>query len=239
MKNKIILIALFLVLICFSFIPKQTRSDSILSYIADPAEQQIAFYWKDKNGQNYANFKRLKDALATENKELLFAMNGGMYLQDRSPQGLYIEKGKTLKKLNNTPNAYGNFYLQPNGIFYLTDDKKAAVCKRTDFKDAGDICYATQSGPMLVIDGEIHPKFTPGSANVHIRNGVGILPDGKILFAMSTETINLYDFAAFFKEKGCQNALYLDGFVSRMYLPEQNWKQLDGDFGVMIGEIAR
>lgn len=236
---KISLLAIpLLCLFSISFIPPKTETAHILSYTVDPAKQEIAFYWKDTDGNNYRNFQNLKSALSRENKILLFATNGGMYLQDRSPQGLYIEKGKTLKKLNTVNHAYGNFYLQPNGVFFLTDDNKAAVCKRTDFKDKGNICYATQSGPMLVVDGAIHPKFTPGSANVHIRNGVGILPDGKILFAMSKENINLYDFATFFKEKGCKNALYLDGFVSRTYLPEQNWEQVDGNFGVMIGVVS-
>ncbi len=88
---------------------------------------------------------------------------------------------------------------------------------------------------MLLIDGELHSKFRKGSKNLHIRNGVGILPDGKIICAMSKEKINFYDFATFFKQQGCQNALYLDGFVSRMYLPEKEWEQMDGDFGVIIG----
>ncbi|HXB14083.1 MAG TPA: phosphodiester glycosidase family protein, partial [Bacteroidia bacterium] len=74
-----------------------------------------------------------------------------------------------------------------------------------------------------------------GSKNLNIRNGVGILPDGKVVFAMSKSEINFYDFAEYFKNLGCRNALYLDGFVSRAYLPEQNWIQTDGDFGVLIG----
>jgi uncharacterized protein YigE (DUF2233 family) len=74
-----------------------------------------------------------------------------------------------------------------------------------------------------------------GSANVNIRNGVGILPDNKIVLAISKEEINLYDFAEYFKNLGCKNALYLDGFVSRMYLPEKDLNTTDGDFGVIIG----
>ena len=91
---------------------------------------------------------------------------------------------------------------------------------------------------MLLIDGHIHPKLTKGSSNLHIRNGVGVLPDGKLIFAMSKEKINFYDFATFFKNNGCQNALYLDGFVSRTYLPSKNWEQMDGNFGVIIAEIG-
>jgi uncharacterized protein YigE (DUF2233 family) len=90
---------------------------------------------------------------------------------------------------------------------------------------------------MLVIDGAIHPAFVAGSANLNIRNGVGVLPNNELVFAMSKKEINFYDFAQYFKDLGCKNALYLDGFVSRTYLPEKNWKQEDGDFGVIIGVV--
>lgn len=99
--------------------------------------------------------------------------------------------------------------------------------------------YTTQSGPMLVINRAIHPEFKEGSANLNIRNGLGILPDGKVLFAMSKTEVNFYDFAQFFKNKGCKNALYLDGFVSRTFAPSQNWQQTDGNFGVMIGVVSK
>jgi uncharacterized protein YigE (DUF2233 family) len=88
---------------------------------------------------------------------------------------------------------------------------------------------------MLLIDGEFHPAFKYGSKNLNIRNGVGILPDGKVVFAISREEVNLYDFAEFFKKLNCKNALYLDGFVSRAYFADEDWKQLDGNFGVIVG----
>lgn len=238
---KTVILCLFSSILFFSNSTEKAvnkeNSDKILSYILDPIKQDLRFYWKDKKGQNIGNFKRLKDLLKKENKELVFAMNGGMYLQDRSPQGLYIENGKMLRKVNTVKEAYGNFYLQPNGIFYITKDNRLIITRTTDFVYSEHIDFATQSGPMLVIDGKIHSKFTKGSKNVHIRNGVGILPSGKLIFAMSKETINLFDFATFFKDKGCKNALYLDGFVSRTYLPSKDWVQTDGNFGVMIAEI--
>ena len=88
---------------------------------------------------------------------------------------------------------------------------------------------------MLLVDGEIHPAFHKSSANLNIRNGVGVLPNNKVVFAMSKEPISFYEFANYFKSLGCRNALYLDGLVSRTYLPEKNWVQTDGDFGVIIG----
>ena len=92
---------------------------------------------------------------------------------------------------------------------------------------------------MLVINFKIHPDFKEGSTNLNIRNGVGILSDNSIVFAMSKEPINFYDFANYFKSLGCKNALYLDGLVSRTYLPEKKWIQTDGNFGVIIGVTSQ
>lgn len=230
-------IRFFLIIVGFGFLSFQPTAlnQRILSYQVNPKTQDLKLYWKDHSGNNYLNFATLRAELETKQQKLIFAMNGGMYLKDRSPQGLFIENGIIKKKKNNVQNAYGNFYMQPNGIFYLTQNKQAVVCASSEFTPSKNIAYATQSGPMLLVNGAIHPKFIEGSKNLHIRNGVGILPNGDVLFAMSKELINFYDFAMFFKNKGCKNALYLDGFVSRAYLPEQNWEQLDGNFGAIIG----
>lgn len=211
-------------------------SDSdIIFYSSNPTSQNVRMYYRDSVNKNYGSLANLKAHLKTKNENLLLAMNGGMYLKDRSPQGLYIENGEQLKKKNTVKEAYGNFYLQPNGIFSIDINGKAVVEKTTDYKSNKNIQYATQSGPMLVVNGKIHSKFSKGSKNVHIRNEVGILKNGEILFAMSREKVNLYDFAEYFYSKGCENALYLDGFVSRTYCPSKNWRQLDGNFGVLIG----
>ena len=211
------------------------RQKNILSFVVNPYLQDLKFYWKDKNGINYTNFENLKSNLEQSGQELVFAMNGGMFKKDLSPQGLYIENGVTLSPLDKIQKAHGNFYLQPNGVFYLTKDGTPLICTSDQFKADSNIEYATQSGPMMVIDGTIHPDFTKGSTNIHIRNAVGILATGNLLFAMSKEKINFYEFASFFKQNGCKNALYLDGFVSKTYLPSKKWTQFDGDFGVIIG----
>lgn len=230
------ILCLFLLIISCTSSAQKIEDNRFVSHIVDLQKQTLKFYYQNEDGINFGNFKTLKQKLSQQNQELVFAMNGGMYLKDGSPQGLFIENGITTKQIDTTKEAYGNFYLQPNGIFYLTKDHKGFISKTTDFKSNSNITFATQSGPMLVIDGEIHPVFVKGSKNLHIRNGVGILPNGTLLFAMSKDLITLYDFAEFFKSLGCQNALYLDGFVSRTYLPKKKWEQLDGNFGVIIGE---
>lgn len=218
----------------FQFQGSTTNTDEIISFVVDANAQHLGLYLKNDKGEFFRNFNNLRSFVESKQQTLVFAMNGGMYKKDNMPQGLYIENHKVLFPLDTTQGK-GNFYLQPNGIFYITNEKKAVVCQTTSFKYTNNIAYATQSGPMLLINGEIHPAFKQGSVNLNIRNGVGILPDNKILFAMSKKEINFYDFALYFKNLGCKNALYLDGFVSRMYLPQEKWIQTDGDFGVMIG----
>ena len=197
---------------------------------------KLKMYWRGSN-EPLQTFGKLKEHTLLQGQKLRFAMNGGMYLKDHSPQGLYIENGKILRPINTKVHDYGNFYLAPNGIFYLTKKQKAVVCKTEDYSNDLTIQYATQSGPMLLIDSLVHPKFTQGSRNLHIRNGVGILPNGNPLFVISTKPVNLYDFADYYRKRGCKNALYLDGFVSRLYLPEVGIQQMDGNFGVMIAEV--
>lgn len=206
----------------------------ILAYAVDTETQDLQLYWKNDKGETLKNIQNLKNLVESKDLTLTFAMNGGMFNKDFSPQGLFIQNKKTLAVLD-TADGSGNFYLKPNGVFYVTTDNIPFVCKTTDFADNGKIKYATQSGPMLVIDGQIHSVFKDGSTNLNIRNGVGILPDNKVVFAMSKTEINFYDFAKYFQSLGCKNALYFDGLVSRMYLPEKEWTQIDGNFGVIIG----
>ncbi len=231
---------LFIVLVFFNnwtSLKSQVDNDRFVSHVINPKEQKIKFFWKDDFGQKILNFENLKSLLAENGDSLIFAMNGGMYNKDFSPQGLYIENGKILVKIDTAKSGYGNFYMKPNGIFYLKPDFTPGICTTETYQANLDVLYATQSGPLLLIDGNIHPKFMKGSKNLNIRNGVGILPDGNLIFAMSKSKINFYDFAFYFKEKGCKYALYLDGFVSKTYLPSENWIQLDGSFGVIIGQL--
>ncbi|TDW52365.1 uncharacterized protein YigE (DUF2233 family) [Flavobacterium sp. 270] len=238
MKVKIGFVTLAMVFFVL-FINAKIYSDALfLSYTVDLKKQDLKLFWKDDKNQNFGSIENLKLILEKKGLELDFAMNGGMYKQDNSPQGLYIENQKILSPLDTTT-ATGNFYLKPNGVFYITTENIPKICTTEKFTNDGKIKYATQSGPMLVIDNEIHPAFKKGSMNVNIRNGVGILPNGKVLFVLSKKEINFYDFAKYFKDLGCRNALYLDGFVSRAYVPSENWIQTDGNFGVLFAVTTK
>lgn len=239
MGRKKLLLAFMLSIIGSSaFVHKPLQTGDMISCTIDPAKQDLQFYWKDDSGHIFGSIQTLKQYLHDKHRKLVFAMNGGMFNTDHLPVGLFIRQQKTYTPLD-TSSGNGNFYLKPNGVLYITTGNKAKICLTADFRNDGQVKFATQSGPMLLIDGEPHPAFKKGSANVNIRNGVGMLSDGRLVFAMSKDPINFYDLAGYFKSLGCRDALYLDGFVSRTYLPEKNWIQTDGDFGVIIGAIVK
>ncbi len=165
-------------------------------------------------------------------------MNAGMYMEDHMPLGLYIENGKQIRGVNPREAGYGNFYLMPNGVFSFDSDT-AFVLERKQYQAKGlQPDFATQSGPMLVIDGKIHPAFNEGSKNKHIRNGVGVSNDGYIVFAISKRRVNFFDFGSLFKEVlNCDNALYLDGAVSKAYIPDINRRDRTGNLGPLVVKL--
>ncbi|SNR63465.1 phosphodiester glycosidase family protein [Hymenobacter mucosus] len=209
-------------------------ADHYISYQVNPRQLTVRLYWQDERGEKFRSIRRLREWLAAHGQRLLFATNGGMYKAGNIPLGLLLEQGVVRTPLD-AAQGVGNFYLKPNGVFYLTADGQPGIVSTTAFSKVPQVHYATQSGPLLVLNGRVHPAFKPHSANLHIRSGVGLLPNGDALFAMSKEKVSFYDFAMYFQRQGCQTALYLDGFVSRTYLPEKQWTQTDGDFGVIIG----
>ena len=172
------------------------------------------------------HFKDLNGWIKKNNKELLFATNGGMFHRNYKPVGLLIQQNKLLSKLN-LKNGTGNFFLKPNGVFFTTKGKTAHVVRSEDFhKYKRNVVSATQSGPMLVTKGQINKAFGLKSRNKHIRSGVGIDKKGNTFFAISTKKVNFYNLAKLFKEQlKCPNALYLDGVISS-FLVNPKYKKI-------------
>jgi uncharacterized protein YigE (DUF2233 family) len=194
----------------------------------DPATDDIQLFQNDRSGKPYGSFRALENDLRQDRVCVRFAMNGGMYLDDQSPVGLFVENGRELKRIN-TNKGWGNFHLLPNGVFYLLPGR-AGVMESKAFATSGiKPFYATQSGPMLVIDGKLHPSFLADSTSFKTRNGVGVTGDGKVVFAISDGPVRFHDFATLFRDDlGCANALFLDGSISSLDIPE--WQRRDGLF---------
>lgn len=205
--------------------------------VVDLAKHDLRLFWTDETGTPFARPARLPKEI--EGRPLLFAMNAGMYDRELAPIGLYVEDGVELKRLN-TRDGPGNFHMLPNGVFYVAGGR-AGVMTTQDFLAATpDAEIATQSGPMLVIDGRLHPRFLPGSDSLRIRNGVGVRPDGRVLFAISDEAVTFHHFARLFRDAlGTPNALYLDGSVSALYAPHLERSDGFRPLGPMIAAFPR
>ena len=161
-------------------------------------------------------------------------MNAGMYGEDGRPIGLAIVEGKQVRAINRRKGG-GNFHLMPNGVFQVRRDGRAEVVTGAGWKPSPDIRIATQSGPMLVIGGKLHPAFDHDGSSRHIRNGVGIAAGGRALFVISEHPVSLGKFARFFRDQlKCRDALFFDGAVSALWDPANGRRDMTVPLGPMV-----
>jgi uncharacterized protein YigE (DUF2233 family) len=190
-----------------------------------------------KDGRPYRSFAALQAALGPRASQVAFAMNAGMFDEEGRAIGLLIEDGKPLRAINRRKGG-GNFHLMPNGVFLVRKSGKAEVVTSGKFKPSPDIAFATQSGPMLVIDGKLHPKFDHDGESRLIRNGVGIAPDGTPVFVISEDLVSFGKFARFYRDAlKAQDALYFDGSVSSLWDPAGHRMDSGVEFGPVVVAI--
>ena len=177
----------------------------------DLRRHTVRLYWNRPDGSPYAYLSALPRDLENRAGKLLFATNAGMFDPKLKPVGLYVERGRELVHAN-TKSGRGNFHMKPNGIFYISGGSAAVAETQAFLKQRPRADLATQSGPMLVTDGRLHPRFKQGSTSLKLRTGVGVRTDGKVIFAISQEPVSFESFARLFRDgQKCPNALFLDG----------------------------
>ncbi len=185
-------------------------------------------------GGPHRTFAALQASLKQRSERVAFAMNAGMFDEKGRAIGLLVEDGKQLRAINRRKGG-GNFHLMPNGVFLVRKDGKAEVVTSADYAPAKDIMFATQSGPMLVIDGKLHPAFDRDGTSKHFRNGVGIAPDGTPVFVISADPVSFGKFARFYRDSvKAKNALFFDGAVSALWDPAAHRMDSHAPLGPMV-----
>ncbi len=207
-----------------------TKGNEYRTLKLNPRASRLELHWRDDAGKPLKTFAALERTLKSQGKTLLAATNAGIFTADFAPLGLHLERGNILRPIN-LASGFGNFYLKPGGVFYF-GSTGAGILESGQFvrftRTLKKIVLegATQSGPLLVRSGKINRVFMPGSSNKLVRSGVGVSRTGKVYWVRSSAAVNFYDFATFFRDTlGCPNALFLDGTISRFYIPnDKNFK---------------
>lgn len=149
-----------------------------------------------------------------------FATNGGIFDAPNVPLGWTVRRGQELRPLN-VSQGTGNFFLEPNGVFFLTHDNRPGVVETRKLTHTSeDVRLATQSGPLLVERGRLHPKFRRESTHRRVRSGIGVRSDGVVVLLVSQDPVTFWEFATLFRDGfRCPDALYLDGTISGVVSP--------------------
>ena len=201
----------------------------------DLRTDRLQLFLYDAAGMPFKSLRRLADSLRSQGEQLGFAMNAGMFREDYSPLGLLVMDGRQIHRIN-LATGFGNFYMKPNGVFVLTTVGARIVESSLYSSVADPVILATQSGPMLVSAGVIHPGLNPQGTSRNIRNGIGVVNANEVIFAISDEPVTFYEFALLFRDRlKCPEALYLDGSVSSLYVHSLGRDDERSSLGPMIG----
>lgn len=202
--------------------------------IADPARHHITMDLGAADGAPYRSFANLAADRAPDAPSVAFAFNGGMYDGEGKPIGYYVEASNRTKELNRADGP-GNFHMKPNGVFFGTGGKWRVTTADKFYAQVGDRPeFGTQSGPMLVVDGKLHPEISDNGPSLATRNGVGVDSQGRAHFVISESPLSFGKLARFYRDVlKTPNALYLDGNVSALWDPASGRM----DSGVPIGPL--
>ena len=204
----------------------------------DRRRDEIALFLDGPHGP-LRSMAALDQRLGSRSRQLRFAMNAGMYGEDSNPIGLYVEDGRERHRLNRQPGS-GNFHLQPNGVFAVSADGHVAVTAADRYDASSRPRWATQSGPMLVIEGRLHSAIQDNGPSLHIRNGVGVDSEDTAWFVISDDAVSFGRMARFLRDAlHCPNALYLDGSVSSLWDRPAGRRDTNAALGPLVAVFER
>jgi uncharacterized protein YigE (DUF2233 family) len=204
----------------------------------DLRTEQLRLFLQDGSGNYFNSFENIERALEPAEQRLVFGMNAGMYHPGFAPVGWCVESGRELAPLN-LASGFGNFFLKPNGVFLITA-RGARILESSHAAGLSEkVELATQSGPLLVEAGKIHPAFNSESTSLLLRNGVGVVEPNTVWFAISDDPVSFYQFATLFRDAlHCPDALFLDGTISSLHAPALHRSDKKIDLGPIIGVVG-
>jgi uncharacterized protein YigE (DUF2233 family) len=210
----------------------------VCSYDARRDELRLASRGAD--GAYLRGFENLAASLGPDTRQVRFAMNAGMYNDAGAPIGLFIAEGEEQRAISLSEGP-GNFHMMPNGVFWQDENGAVHVDTSQRFAEAPRAArWATQSGPMLVIDGELHPRIQHDGPSRNIRNGVGVRDERTAYFVISSGVVSFGRFARFFRDElECDDALFLDGSVSSLWAPEMERQDGNQELGPLVVVLER
>ena len=158
-------------------------------------------------------------------KDATFITNAPMYRENDQQQakvviGGYIEDGKQIKRFKTREDLKdckeSNFDLDgKSGIFCFYNDGKYTIFPTDSAeivaKDAKNIRFAFQNGPILVENGGKTVEFKHRHTFKTSRAGLGITSDGQLVVISARKKMTMQEFAQEFANLGCTYAIYLDG----------------------------
>jgi len=206
----------------------------------DAQEHELRLASRGSGGDYLRSFANLEADLGRDARRVRFAMNAGMYNDAGAPIGLYVAEGERQHVLRLTDGP-GNFHMKPNGVFWQGEDGAVHVDTSEEYDAAQPPArWATQSGPMLLIDGAMHPSFSENGASRNLRNGVGVSDGRTAYFVISSGFVSFGRFARFFRDElGCTDALFLDGSVSSLWAPSLERQDTSETLGPMVVVLDR
>ncbi len=202
-----------------------------------PGEELRLYRLDPATGEPFRTLGAVRRHVEASGERLVMATNAGIFEPGLVPTGLYVEDGVEQTSLN-AADGVGNFFLKPNGVFFVAEDGRTGIVATEEWQAmAVDARLATQSGPLLLREGRVHPAFRETSENCRVRSGVGVRPNGAVVFAISNGAVSFHDFATHFRDAlGAPDALYLDGGISRMLVPGE--REEEGEFAAVLAVVA-
>ena len=194
------------------------ENTSLTHCLAVPSRHRITMRLARRNGENIRSLDNLSEEVSVGS--VAFAVNGGMFDDAGDPVGYYVENSQRLQTLN-TADGEGNFHMKPNGVFFGSDGSWEIRTSEDFLANVSDRPqFGTQSGPMLVVGGKLHPDIARDGESRLVRNGVGVDTQGRAHFVISNAPVSFGKLARFFKDElDTPNALFLDGNVSALWVP--------------------